>query len=154
MDSAAHEKLGNCRNSHTIERWGGRTKVYRLVLWILQHDTEEESPMDPITAVSLAANVFQFIDFAGRLFSLGKEIHQAGASKRNLDLEVIVDDITALSLKLKDDTSPFARSTRLNDDDQVSFLAIVIRHPAHCPPGVAQPRNRMHPNRRRTIKPT
>jgi hypothetical protein len=110
--------------------------------------------MDPITAVGLAANIFSFIDFAGKLFTLGKEIQQGGASKKNLDLEVIVDDITALSLKLKDGTIPFVGSTRLSEDDQVPKLFLGLQILTHALSGFAHPCNRMYTYRRRTVPPT
>ena len=41
--------------------------------------------MDPLTS----------LDFASKLFSLGKEIHEVRTLKQNLDLGVIVDDLNA-----------------------------------------------------------
>lgn len=47
--------------------------------------------MDPLTALGLGANVLQFIDFVGRLISVGREVaeSQTGATIENADLEAI-----------------------------------------------------------------
>jgi hypothetical protein len=74
--------------------------------------------MDPLTAFGLAANILQFIDFAGRLFGLGKEIYRSGESARNLHLGLIVKDLNSLSLNLKNDTGPLSGTT-LSEDDRV-----------------------------------
>jgi hypothetical protein len=77
--------------------------------------------MDPLTALSLVANVVEYIDFAGKVFSIGKEIHQAGASSRIVDLEVVVNDLSGLNRKLKNDLEQFG--AQLDEDDRVSMLA-------------------------------
>jgi hypothetical protein len=74
--------------------------------------------MDPLTAFGLAANILQLVDYASKLFVLGREIYQVGESARNLNLGLIVDDLNSSSLKLKNDTSPLS-STRLSEDDKV-----------------------------------
>ena len=77
--------------------------------------------MEPLTALGLAANIFQFIDFASKLFSLGQDIYRAGESTRNIGLSLIVKDLRGLSEKLKDDTSASSSAT-LNEDDQVWLM--------------------------------
>lgn len=74
--------------------------------------------MDPLTAFGLAANILQFIDFTSKLFVLGKEIHGAGESARNLNLGLIVNDLNSLALKLKNDTGSLS-GVGLSEDDKV-----------------------------------
>ncbi|ORY09085.1 hypothetical protein BCR34DRAFT_603106 [Clohesyomyces aquaticus] len=58
--------------------------------------------MDPLTAVGLAANVLQFVQFAGSLIATGNEIfHSAqGATADNLILDNIYGKLETLSEKL------------------------------------------------------
>jgi hypothetical protein len=55
--------------------------------------------MDPITAVSLAANVVQFISFAREVLSMSKELSQnvQGATNGNLELESMTRNLFDLS---------------------------------------------------------
>jgi hypothetical protein len=58
--------------------------------------------MDPITALGVAGNIVQFIDFGLKATSKAREIHQStdGALVENVDLEVVVIDLAALAQKL------------------------------------------------------
>lgn len=58
--------------------------------------------MDPLTAVSLASNVIQFVGFAGELISKGKEISRNadGALVENLELEAVTDSLLEMSANL------------------------------------------------------
>jgi hypothetical protein len=42
--------------------------------------------MDPLTALGLAANIIQFVDFAAKLISAGSHIHKTGTSQSEIDL--------------------------------------------------------------------
>jgi hypothetical protein len=74
--------------------------------------------MDPITALGLAANVLQFIDFATKLFAVSREIYRSGESVRSLHLGLIVDDLESVTRKLKRSGSPETGSS-LDEDDKV-----------------------------------
>ena len=82
--------------------------------------------MDPLTALGLAANVIQFVDFASKLFSPEKEIHEVGTSKQNLDLGVIVDDLNAFSFKFRKGMGPFGNSSVLTEDDRVRSFSTSV----------------------------
>jgi hypothetical protein len=55
--------------------------------------------IDPLSALGLAANVVQFIEFAAKLISKGHRIHKAadGALVENLELEAIIHRIRRLN---------------------------------------------------------
>ena len=55
--------------------------------------------LDPLTALGLAGNIVQFVDFGAKLFSSGVEIYQSvdGALPRNAQLTTIVKDLSSLS---------------------------------------------------------
>ncbi len=68
--------------------------------------------MDPISALGLAANIFQFIDFGTNLLSGALEIYQSttGASSENIEIEEISERLSSFSDELS--TSSASRSSR------------------------------------------
>lgn len=52
--------------------------------------------LDPLTALSLAGNLIQFIDFSSKLVTKGREIYRSadGASRENLEIEVVTADFS------------------------------------------------------------
>jgi hypothetical protein len=60
--------------------------------------------LDPLTALSLAGNIIQFVDFACKLFSKGWEIYDsaAGLSVGDQQLETIANDLRDISNRFKD----------------------------------------------------
>ena len=58
--------------------------------------------LDPITALAIAGNVAQFIDFGLKATSKAREIHRSasGATGENEDLEVIANDLVAVNAQL------------------------------------------------------
>ena len=58
--------------------------------------------IDPITALGIAGNVVQFIDFGLKATSKAREIHRnnEGKTAENTDLELISKDLVALSAQL------------------------------------------------------
>ncbi len=53
--------------------------------------------MDPLTALSVAAAVIQFVDFGLRLTSAGIELYESGSLAVNDELELITRDLTRLA---------------------------------------------------------
>ncbi|KAL6713126.1 hypothetical protein ACLMJK_009247 [Lecanora helva] len=74
--------------------------------------------MDLVTALGLAANVFQFVDFASKLFSAAYEIHHAGASTANLDVSLVANDLSGLNVNLKSSLKRTDEQIALSEDDQ------------------------------------
>lgn len=58
--------------------------------------------LDPLTALSLAATVVQFVDFSCKLLSKGHEIYASadGASVGNREVELIAKDLRNLNARL------------------------------------------------------
>jgi hypothetical protein len=58
--------------------------------------------MDPLTAVSLAGAIIQFVDFSSKLVSRGKELYRSssGALEENVRIEEVTADLHALCLPL------------------------------------------------------
>jgi hypothetical protein len=59
--------------------------------------------MDPITALSIAGNVVQFISFGSDLFSKGREIYKSttGTLSTYEQLELLTTDLRSLVIKLR-----------------------------------------------------
>ena len=58
--------------------------------------------MDPLTALSVAGSVVQFVDFACKVVSKGNQIYRSndGSLAENNDLEVVTTDLFLLQAKL------------------------------------------------------
>ncbi|CZR56297.1 uncharacterized protein PAC_06185 [Phialocephala subalpina] len=69
--------------------------------------------LDPLTAISLAGNVMQFLDFSGKVIVKAKElgISTHGATQGVNTLEIVTRDLLSLTQRLKDDL----RSASLSD---------------------------------------
>ena len=63
--------------------------------------------MDPLSALSLAGNVLQFIDFGTKLFSKAGELYKStvGSLAANDQLELVTADLRALVSKLRQSLS-------------------------------------------------
>jgi hypothetical protein len=59
--------------------------------------------LDPLTALGLAGNIVQFVDFTIRLFEDAHKIHKSahGALQENLDVETVAKTIRILQMKLR-----------------------------------------------------
>lgn len=73
--------------------------------------------LDPLTALSLAAAVIQFVDWGSRLLSQSQEIYHSarGATKENVTTAQITSDIKALSKQLKGKETEALRSPTADD---------------------------------------
>jgi hypothetical protein len=61
--------------------------------------------LDPITAIGVAGNIVQFVDFAIKLLSKSKEIYQSadGASVEYRSLEAIAANLSRMTDRLRKD---------------------------------------------------
>ena len=59
--------------------------------------------MDPLSGLSIASNIVQFVDFGLRVVSKGNRIYRSvdGALTENLDLEVVTNDLLVIQAKLR-----------------------------------------------------
>jgi hypothetical protein len=62
--------------------------------------------MDPLTALSLAGNVVQFVDFGCQLLSHSRELYKStwGSLAADEELHLVTADLRALILKLRSNT--------------------------------------------------
>ena len=60
--------------------------------------------LDPMSAISLAGNVVQFVDFTSRIVSKGRRVYLSaeGALPKNLELEVITNDLSQIAKSLRE----------------------------------------------------
>jgi flagellar motility protein MotE (MotC chaperone) len=61
--------------------------------------------LDPMSALSLAGNIVQFVDFSSKIVSKGRRIYLSaeGALPKNLELEVVANDLSQLAARLRTD---------------------------------------------------
>lgn len=78
--------------------------------------------MDPLSALSLAGNIIQFVDFGTRLFAEGQELYksEAGRLKADEELELVINDLSALVRKIQKAVPPNApdMSQAISDEDK------------------------------------
>jgi hypothetical protein len=81
---------------------------------------------DPFSALGLAGNIVQFVDFASKLFSKSKELYKSssGATNENQELEDATDTLRRLCASLrKVDQAGSKSARRLNDEGVLRELA-------------------------------
>ena len=61
--------------------------------------------MDPLTALSLAGNIVQFVEYGSKLFSQSRELYRSseGSLAADHELHLVTSDLRALILKLSND---------------------------------------------------
>ena len=82
--------------------------------------------MDPLTALSLACNVIQVIDFGATMIAKCKELYKDGASAQSKDIESMAEYLANVSTDLKlPETSPSAESAQqgCQEDEKLAKLA-------------------------------
>jgi hypothetical protein len=62
--------------------------------------------LDPLTALSVACSVVQFVDFGVKLVSEGSQLYEKGSLGDNDELEVITKDLTRLTEDIIASTQP------------------------------------------------
>lgn len=80
--------------------------------------------LEPFSAIGLAGNICQFLDFGGKILSSGREIYQSvdGSAPRNVELVIVYSDLSSLASRLRQPTSQ-ATSLPDNGDDQLRLIA-------------------------------
>jgi hypothetical protein len=82
--------------------------------------------MDPFTAVGLAGNIIQFLDFTSKLIDTGVEVSRSGGTAENHELQNIATDFEILC-KLSHHLRPEpGQVTCVSPEDQV-FVSIFNR---------------------------
>jgi hypothetical protein len=82
--------------------------------------------LDPFSALGLAGNIVQFVDFASKLFSKSKELYKSasGTTRQNQELEDATDTLRRLCASLKKVDQGGSKSAgRLNDEGLLRELA-------------------------------
>jgi hypothetical protein len=64
--------------------------------------TNYTTMLDPFSALSLASNVVQFVDFASKLMSESRNIYMAGFSVKTIELETVTKDLRVINGRLTD----------------------------------------------------
>lgn len=76
--------------------------------------------LDPMSALSLAGNIVQFVDFSSKIVSKGRRIYLSanGALPKNLELEVVANDLARLAQGLSKESNDTARAPNLSEDER------------------------------------
>jgi RecA-family ATPase len=79
--------------------------------------------MDPLSALSLAGNVLQFIDFGTKLFSKAGELYKStvGSLAANDQLELVTADLRALVSKLRQSLSSEETQGEIVQEDKETW---------------------------------
>lgn len=82
--------------------------------------------MDPLTALSLASNVIQVVDFSITLVSKGYEIYKSadGSLAENVDTEAVTNSLNMLTAKLRRPLKHGPNTTGIMSDDDQSLMSL------------------------------
>jgi hypothetical protein len=75
--------------------------------------------LDPLSAISLAGNIVQFVDFASKIVSKGNQIRSNSATTENLELEGTTEKLLGIVSRLKEQAEIVPKSGCLTEDDQM-----------------------------------
>ena len=85
--------------------------------------------MDPLTALSLACNALQIIEFGAKMIAKCKEIYKDGALAENKEIEFMAKHLTNLSTDLKlPESFPSAESVQQGYQEDKNLLKLA----QHC----------------------
>lgn len=75
--------------------------------------------LDPMTALSLAGNIIQFVDFSTKLVAKGHELYNSadGASVGNAELEAIAKDLQELHERLRSSQADPSSTIQVPDSE-------------------------------------
>lgn len=83
-------------------------------------------PLDPISALGIASNVIQLVDFTAKLVSVGTELYRNGALVEHTELKAAAKQLRDLKLSTEQSLNGVDDSTRTDDpqnhDDTLSSL--------------------------------
>lgn len=82
--------------------------------------------MDPLTALSLASNDLQVVDFSTRLVSKGYKIYTSadGSLAENVDAEAVTNSLSMLTAKLRRSFKDGEKSPAQLSEDEQSFIRL------------------------------
>lgn len=79
-----------------------------------------ETMMDPLTALSLASSIVQFVDFGIKLVGKANEIREAGSTIDNVILQSVTKDLVQINSSLVSQYSSAAKP--VTSEDQVILI--------------------------------
>jgi hypothetical protein len=85
--------------------------------------------MDPLTALSLAGNIIQFVEFGCRLLSTGKKLYRssAGSLTVNNEIELITTDLSFLVTKLEQNRTDGPNNFQNICDEAASVATEILK---------------------------
>jgi hypothetical protein len=81
--------------------------------------------MDPLTALSLASSIAQFVDFGFKLVDEAHEIREAGSTIDNVVLKSVTNDLVQITSSLTSQYSSAAKP--VTSEDQVILIDLYLR---------------------------
>lgn len=94
------------------------------------YDPFSQSDMDPLSALSIAASVVQFLDFGAKIIGTSIEIYRSvdGATQESLETEYLVQHARDLNAGLV--ASQSVNKSRLSNQDELKLLELAARSQA------------------------
>lgn len=80
--------------------------------------------LDPLTAISLAGNIVQFVDSSGKIISKTRELTKSshGTTQEAYNAEIVIRDLLRLSEQLKDGVRAASATPHTEDDKALEDL--------------------------------
>lgn len=89
----------------------------RLIGWSLFDEQRSLNMLDPLTAISLAGNVVQFVEFSGRIISKTRELTKSshGTTEEAYNAEILIRDLVRITQQVKDGARTASSSSTEED---------------------------------------
>ncbi len=78
--------------------------------------------LDPLSAVSLAGNIVQFVDFTAKVISKTRELSSHSTTQEAYNAEIVVRDLLRLSEQLQIGASAASAAPQTDDDKALEDL--------------------------------
>ena len=78
--------------------------------------------LDPLTAISLAGSIVQFVDFSAKIISKTRELSSHGTTQEAYNAEIVIRDLSRLSEQLKDGVRAAGAAPQTEDDQALEVL--------------------------------
>jgi hypothetical protein len=80
--------------------------------------------LDPLSAISLAGSVVQFVDFSGKIISRTRELVKSshGTTQEAYNAEIVIRDLLRLSVNMKDGLRDIGATSQTDGDKALEEL--------------------------------
>lgn len=104
-----------------------KSETYLLLRCVRSLDSQRGNMLDPLSALSLAANVAQFVELGAVILARAKEIGDKGSTVKIAHLSVITSDLVSIDANLRAQIDAHAvQDAQLTNEEEVSPIRLSL----------------------------